>query len=43
MPGTQPISVSSVTIRIEPQPLSITAKGGNKIHNNTRQQLIGYT
>ena len=31
MPGTQAQSVNKNTIKIEPQPLSMTAKGGNKI------------
>jgi len=30
-PGTQPASVSRKTISTEPQPLSITANGGNRI------------
>lgn len=29
-----------ITIRIEPQPLSRTDKGGNKIANKTLQMLI---
>lgn len=40
-PGTQPKSVSISTIRIEPQPLSITARGGKRIDNITLQTLIG--
>ena len=39
-PGTQPQQVSNKTINTEPQPLSITAKGGKKIANNTRRQDI---
>lgn len=39
-PGTQPTMVNMVTINIDPQPLSITAKGGNMTHSKTRQQLI---
>lgn len=39
-PGTQPQSVNKNTIIIDPQPLSKTASGGNKIANNTRKQLI---
>lgn len=31
MPETQAQSVNKNTIKIEPQPLSMTAKGGNKI------------
>ncbi len=34
-PGTQPQSVNKNTINKEPQPLSITAKGGNNIANKT--------
>jgi hypothetical protein len=41
-PGTQPASVKIKVIITDPQPLSITAKGGNKIANNTRQILIGF-
>ena len=36
MPGTQAQSVNKNTIKIEPQPLSMTAKGGNIIANITR-------
>jgi len=36
-PGIQPQSVNIKTIKIDPQPLSITAKGGNKIERSTRQ------
>lgn len=39
-PGTQPQIVNMITIIIEPQPLSITANGGNKIESRTRQKLI---
>lgn len=39
-PGTQPQSVKTKTIAKEPQPLSNTARGGNKIDNKTRQILI---
>lgn len=35
MPGTQAQSVNKNTIKIEPQPLSMTAKGGNIIANKT--------
>jgi len=36
-PGTQPASVSNITITTLPQPLSMTANGGKMIHNNTLQ------
>ena len=36
-PGIQPISVSIITNIIDPQPLSIMAKGGKMIHNKTLQ------
>ncbi len=39
-PGTQPQIHKINTIKIEPQPLSKTAKGGNKILNKTRQILM---
>jgi len=39
-PGIQPQTVKIKTIRIDPQPLSITAKGGKTIDSNTRQILI---
>ena len=39
-PGTQPQSVKIKTITKEPQPLSTTARGGNKMDNKTRQILI---
>lgn len=39
-PGTQPQSHSKKTIKIEPQPLSKTAKGGQKIERRTLQILI---
>jgi len=39
-PGTHPQSVKSSTIKNEPQPLPITAKGGNKIASKTRKTLI---
>jgi hypothetical protein len=35
MPGTQAQSVNKNTIKMEPQPLSMTAKGGKKIANKT--------
>ena len=40
-PGIQPQIVKINTIRIDPQPLSITAKGGKRIDSNTLQILIG--
>ena len=39
-PGIQPHKVKIKTINIDPQPLPITANGGNKIANNTRQILM---
>ena len=39
-PGIQPQMVNINTITIDPQPLSITAKGGNKIESSTLQILI---
>lgn len=36
-PGTQAQRVRRKTIKIDPQPLSITAKGGNMIQRITRQ------
>ena len=39
-PGIQPQRVNINTITIDPQPLSITAKGGNKIESSTLQILI---
>jgi hypothetical protein len=39
-PGTQPQRVNKNTITIDPQPLSNTAIGGNKIESKTRQILI---
>jgi len=39
-PGTQPQSHNKNTIRIEPQPLSKTAKGGQIMDSITRQILI---
>jgi hypothetical protein len=38
-PGTQPAKVRRKTMIIEPQPLSITAKGGKSIDKSTRQKL----
>ena len=40
-PGTHPQSVNKKTIRIEPQPLPITDKGGNRMAKSTLQKLIG--
>lgn len=37
---TQPQRVNNKTIIIEPQPLSITANGGNRIESKTLQKLI---
>ena len=39
-PGTQPNKVRINTIIIDPQPLSITAKGGQIIESNTLKQPI---
>jgi len=39
-PGTQPQSHNKKTIRIEPQPLSITAKGGQIMARITLQKPI---
>lgn len=39
-PGTQPQSHNKNTIKMEPQPLSITAKGGQIIDSRTLQKLI---
>ncbi len=39
-PGTHPANVNKNTIRTEPQPLSITAKGGNRIDSITLQKLM---
>lgn len=39
-PGIQPSTVRIRTIKIDPQPLSMTAKGGNRIDNKTLQILI---
>jgi len=36
-PGTQPQIVRRTTIKKDPQPLSITAKGGRKMHNIARK------
>lgn len=40
-PGIQPQIVKIRTINTDPQPLSKTASGGNKIESNTLQKLIG--
>jgi hypothetical protein len=40
VPGTQPQSVRIKTIKIDPQPLSNTAKGGKIMDNNTRKILM---
>lgn len=39
-PGIHPITVKIKTIITLPQPLSITARGGNKIDNNTLHIFI---
>lgn len=39
-PGTQPHSHKRNTIKIEPHPLSKTAKGGQIIDSTTLQKLI---
>lgn len=39
-PGIQPQMVRINTINTEPQPLSITARGGNNIESSTLQKLI---
>ena len=41
-PGIQANNVRINTIKIEPQPLSITASGGQTIDNNTLKKLITY-
>ena len=40
VPGIQPKHHKIKTIKIDPHPLSKTAKGGKKMHNNTRQSDI---
>ena len=40
IPGTQPQSHSRNTIKIEPHPLSKTAKGGQIMDNNTLKKFI---
>jgi hypothetical protein len=40
-PGTQPQRVSRKMIRTDPHPLSITARGGKKMHRRTRRIPIG--
>lgn len=39
-PGTHPQIVNIKTITIDPQPLSITAKGGKRMLSKTRHMLI---
>ncbi len=39
-PGIQPTNVKIKTIKIEPQPLSKTARGGKKITNKTRKKSM---
>lgn len=41
-PGTHPKKVRIRTIKIDPQPLSRTAKGGRIMDNSTRQKLKMY-
>ena len=41
-PGIQANNVRINTINIDPQPLSITARGGQIIDNNTLKKLIIY-
>jgi hypothetical protein len=41
-PGTQPHNHNKKTIRIEPQPFPMTAKGGQIIARSTLQKLIIY-
>ena len=41
-PGIQANNVSINTIKIEPQPLSTTANGGQIMDNNTLKKLIIY-
>lgn len=42
-PGTHPQNVKSNTIRKEPQPFPMTAKGGKRIANKTLQKLMVIT
>jgi hypothetical protein len=39
-PGTHPAMVSSVTMTIDPHPLSTTARGGNTMHKMALPQLM---
>jgi len=39
-PGTHPQNVKSKTIKNDPQPFPITAKGGNNMARSTRIKLI---
>jgi len=39
-PGIHPHKVNNKIIKKEPQPLSITDNGGNKMASNTRKKLI---
>jgi len=41
-PGTHPQKVNNNTIRKEPQPFPMTAKGGNSMANKTRKKLIDF-
>jgi len=39
-PGTQPQSHNKKTMNIDPQPLSMTASGGQNIESKTLQKLM---
>ena len=39
-PGTHPARVNIKVIKTDPQPLSITDKGGKMMANRTRRKLI---
>jgi hypothetical protein len=41
-PGIHPHKVNKKIIKKEPQPLSITDNGGNRMANNTRKKLIEF-
>lgn len=41
MPGIHPTSVRTVTMRSEPQPLSSTAAGGNRMQTMARSTPMG--
>ena len=42
MPGTTPAAVNTKTMRNEPHPLSITARGGKNIANNALSSDIAF-